>query len=138
MRIAVNLLDRIVAHATMSYPKECCGLLVGQDDRVQAVEPVRNTRADERYDRFEIDPLDHVRVWEAARAAGCRIIGCYHSHPDGRAYPSSLDRELACRFGGPFDYMVVSVDEEGTSDVYAGLIQADGEIIAVPLELETG
>ncbi len=135
MRIPESVLDRIAAHAAAEYPAECCGLLVGRGDEVRAAKPVRNLRAGERWDRFVLDPLGHVKVWEAAHAAGEEVIGCYHSHPDGQPSPSSIDRRLARDFGGPFGYLVVSIDQGQDCLVYAGMIGADGEIAAIPLEV---
>lgn len=136
MRIPVSVLNRILVHAATDYPMECCGLLVGRGDEVRAAEAVRNLRADERYDRFELDPVGHVKVWEAARAAGDEVVGCYHSHPDGQARPSPIDRRLARRFGGPFGYLVVAIGDGLSCRVYAGMIGEDGEIERVPLELQ--
>jgi desampylase len=121
-------------HAAAVYPAECCGLLVGQADEVRTAEPAHNMRANERADRFEIDPVDHVRVWEAATANGNDIIGCYHSHPDGYAVPSAIDRGLARRFGGPFGYIVVAIQDTGDCQLFAGMIEADGQIAPVPVE----
>ena len=125
-------MQRMVAHAAAAYPAECCGLLVGQGDQVQAVEPAYNPYAEMRGDRFEIDPLDHVRIFEAARAAGRRIIGCYHSHPEGMARPSSIDRRHARAFGGPFGYVVVAIDGSGAYEIYCGTIERDGQITPDP------
>ena len=136
MHIPTSVLNHIVAHAAAEYPTECCGLLVGQGDGVVGAAAVRNLRAGERTDRFEIDPLGHVRVFEAARAAGYSIVGCYHSHPDGMARPSSIDRRLARRFGGPFGYLVLAIQGEGDCQVYTGMIGTDGEIEPVPLETQ--
>jgi desampylase len=134
MRISTMALKSILAHVWAEYPAECCGLLVGQGGEVAQAETVRNLCADERWDRFEIDPVDHVRVWEAARAAGREIIGCYHSHPDGFAGPSTIDRDHARAFGGPFAYLVVATDGEAAFEVYSGTITAEGEIVSAPLE----
>lgn len=135
MRISRQLLDRIAEHAAATYPVECCGLLVGQGDEVLAVEPARNARAMESDDRFEIDPLDHVRVFEAARREGRQIIGCYHSHPDGQALPSSIDRRQARIFGGPFGYLVLSVEDGYDCRLFAGRIERDGQIVDAELEI---
>jgi len=136
VRISKQLLERIADHAAATYPDECCGLLVGQGDEVLAVEATRNAFAAESGDRFEIDPLDHVRVWEAARRAGRQILGCYHSHPDGQAAPSSIDRRLARSFGGPFGYLVVAIEDGYDCRVYSGRIERNGHIADAPLDLE--
>ncbi len=136
MHISRRLLNRIADHAAATYPAECCGLLVGQGDYVLDVAETRNAFASEGGDRFEIEPLDHVRVFEAARRNGQRIVGCYHSHPDGQATPSSIDRRQARAFGGPFGYLVVSIEDGYDCEVYCGRIERDGRIVATLLEFE--
>lgn len=136
LRIPQHVLDRIVAHAAADYPVECCGLLVGQGNEVYSAHPVRNLYAGDCCDRFELDPIGHVRVFEAARAAGHKLVGCYHSHPDGMALPSSIDRRLARRFGGPFGYLIVAVGLYSAPDLFGGVIREDGEIVPAILELE--
>ena len=136
MRISKELLNRIAEHAAATYPGECCGLLVGRGDEVLAVEPTRNARAMESCDRFEIDPLDHVRVFEASRKGGWQIVGCYHSHPDGQPQPSAIDRRHARAFGGPFGYLVVSIQDGYDCQLFAGRIERDGRIVETGLEIE--
>jgi proteasome lid subunit RPN8/RPN11 len=84
---------KIRATARVAFPHECCGLLEGIRDgdafRVTALHPARNIAATS--DRFAIDPTDHFTAQKAARTAGHAIIGCYHSHPDGKAQPSTTD-----------------------------------------------
>ncbi len=84
---------QIAAEARAAFPRECCGLIEGINDgdvaRATALHPARNlSRVD---DCFEIDPTDHFRAQRTARATGRAIIGCYHSHPNGRAEPSARD-----------------------------------------------
>jgi proteasome lid subunit RPN8/RPN11 len=88
------LAGAVRAQALAAAPRECCGLIEGvRDDdlwRVIALHPVRNLSTDA--DRFEMDPQDQFAAQKAARANGRTIIGCYHSHPGGRAQPSDADR----------------------------------------------
>lgn len=56
---------------------------------IRALHPARNLS--DNSDRFEIDPRDHFSAIRAARANGRSIVGCYHSHPGGRAEPSASD-----------------------------------------------
>jgi proteasome lid subunit RPN8/RPN11 len=81
--------------ARAAHPRECCGLLEGtlldHTARVSAVHAVRNLADAE--DRFEIDPAEHIRLLRDARDAGLAIVGCYHSHPNGKPEPSEYDRE---------------------------------------------
>lgn len=95
MKVALPapLAAHIRAAARAAFPTECCGLLEGTRDsevfRVTALHPARNRAT--TTDRFEIDPADHFAALKAARAAGHAIIGCYHSHPGGKAQPSATD-----------------------------------------------
>jgi proteasome lid subunit RPN8/RPN11 len=87
--LADDLREQIAREARAAFPRECCGLIEGDALRVAALHPARNISEDA--DRFEIDPADHFRALRMARANGRAIIGCYHSHPNGRAEPSARD-----------------------------------------------
>ena len=86
---------RIEALACDAFPAECCGLMEGVADaqtaKVLALHPARNIAS--ARDRFEIHPEDHFAALRMARANGHAIVGCYHSHPGGRARPSETDRQ---------------------------------------------
>jgi len=88
------LRGRILQEAHRARPAECCGLIEGvrgsASFEVTALHPARNLAAST--DRFDIDPRDQFVAHKAARAQGRAIIGCYHSHPGGRAQPSAADR----------------------------------------------
>ncbi len=82
-------------HAALASPdQEVCGLLLGKGLRVSTILPASNIAADPAT-RFEIDPNVLITAYKAARAGGPAIIGCYHSHPNGRASPSPRDAEAA-------------------------------------------
>ena len=95
MRVALPdaLRADILTAARAAHPRECCGLLSGVLDadlmRIMALHPARNLSDDPH--RFQIDPADHVSAQKTARGNGHAIIGCYHSHPAGRAQPSASD-----------------------------------------------
>ncbi|HEY8947566.1 MAG TPA: M67 family metallopeptidase [Rhizomicrobium sp.] len=88
---------QIEREARDAFPRECCGLLEGTRNgetfRITALHPARNLSPDS--DRFEIDPADHFAALRAARANGLAIVGCYHSHPNGKGEPSLRDTEGA-------------------------------------------
>lgn len=81
MRLTKNLQQQIITHAQDVYPNECCGLIIDEDyypcDNV-AVNPTEH---------FEIDPKDFAR----AESMG-QIQAIVHSHPNGNAEPSEIDR----------------------------------------------
>ena len=95
VQLPVTLREQIAVEARAAYPHECCGLIEGVREgggaRALAVHPTANFAPDAN--RFEIDPVAHLRLLRELRGTGREIIGCYHSHPDGRAEPSELDSE---------------------------------------------
>lgn len=102
IRIAAEQLAQVVAAAEAAYPQECCGLLSGRAQgsgaaraiTVTAVHPSPNL-ASEPQRSFEIDPALRLRLQRDLRDRGDRVVGLYHSHPDGRAQPSSTDLDRA-------------------------------------------
>ena len=102
---------QIAREARAALPGECCGLIEGRRDDggcvvAVAVHPARNIGGGS--DRFEIDPADHVRILRGARARGTEIVGCYHSHPNGRAEPSARDLAGAAEVG--FIWLIAAVE----------------------------
>lgn len=81
----------IVAHARRDRPRECCGLLVGRGRRVAFAVAATNVDASET--RFRLDDREHVTLRRALRAfrPPLDIVGVYHSHPAGEAWPSETD-----------------------------------------------
>lgn len=83
--------------AAAAYPDECCGLLVGEGDAtvtVTGVVPMTNIAADPRR-TFAVDPQAQFDLLRAVRGQAQRVIGHYHSHPDGDAVPSAHDLAMA-------------------------------------------
>jgi proteasome lid subunit RPN8/RPN11 len=106
-----NLRALIEGAARRDFPRECCGLVEGTRNeriaRVTAIHPARNLATDA--DRFEIDPAEQIHLLRQLRGTGRDIIGCYHSHPNGRAEPSQ--RDLAGAFGEEFLWLIVALTE---------------------------
>jgi proteasome lid subunit RPN8/RPN11 len=96
MEIAVTraALERLTAEAKRALPDETCGLLLGQGNRIERIQPARNVHATPRT-HFEIDPQALVDAHRAARGGGPEIVGYYHSHPEGPAGPSATDQAMA-------------------------------------------
>lgn len=88
------MLEVIVEHARREAPRECCGLLLGRDDRLDEAVPVANRAADP-VRRYEIDPRDILAVMKRCRGTPQSVIGAYHSHPHSPPEPSPTDRAEA-------------------------------------------
>ncbi|MGE0493742.1 MAG: Mov34/MPN/PAD-1 family protein [Vulcanimicrobiota bacterium] len=83
-------LDSLREAARAAYPGEACGFLVGEEE-VEQVWPAENLALE----GYRIEDEEHLRAQLRARRLGKRILGYYHSHPDGMAVPSQSDHERA-------------------------------------------
>ncbi len=120
------MLDEIIGHARASSPEECCGLLLGSGDRADVVFRAHNLEKSPT--RFQIDPLDHFAAIRAARSAGRRIVGVYHSHPQTAARPSPAD--LADASYREYLYLIVGLGGEAP-EVNVFRLE-DGRFVGVP------
>ena len=93
VRLTSELHAQLLAEASASPFSEVCGLLVGRD-RVEAVLPTANVAADPR-SAFEIDPKALFGAIREERMGGLRLLGSYHSHPEGPPTPSPRDHAQA-------------------------------------------
>jgi proteasome lid subunit RPN8/RPN11 len=87
--------EAIRAHGEEKYPHECCGALLGRasDDgwQIEAAVKAGNARTDSAHNRYQIAPLELVKIEREARQLGLEIGGFYHSHPDHPALWSQTD-----------------------------------------------
>ena len=111
--IPPKTLAQIEREARSAFPRECCGLLEGTraDDalHVLKIHPAQNLSTES--DRFEIDPRDQIRLMRELRGTGREVVGCYHSHPNGREEPSPRDLQSAAEPG--FVWLIAAVDAGG-------------------------
>ena len=98
LRISRQQYAQLLDWAEQAGDVECCGLLLGYDGQLEAVELADNVAADPAR-HFEIDPADLIAAERAARAGAPAIIGYFHSHPNGLARPSTDDVEKAADDG---------------------------------------
>lgn len=92
LHISRTVYDSMRAHGEKSYPRECCGALLGRSSggewTVVAALPAVNICADPAR-RYQIAPAELVRIHAEAAGQGLEIAGFYHSHPD---HPASWSR----------------------------------------------
>jgi hypothetical protein len=79
IEIAAEPWQVMVAHAEQTYPKECCGAMLGHSDgeRKTVTEAVAlaNAFAGEQGARYELRPEDLLEADRQARAKGLDLIG---------------------------------------------------------------
>ncbi len=95
LRLPRAVYEALRAHGEEAYPHECCGVLLGQPTpdgwRVEEAVRAGNTRTDSAHNRYQIAPIELVRIERESRGRGLGIAGFYHSHPDHAAQWSTTD-----------------------------------------------
>ncbi|MFW6078488.1 MAG: molybdopterin-synthase adenylyltransferase MoeB [Gemmatimonadota bacterium] len=113
IRVPRSLLRLLRMRAAAAHPEECCGVLLGHDAvacarqgegapggargvrSVVAAVAVANASACDRRAGYRIPAGSVRRLERRAERHGWAVVGFYHSHPDGPAEPSRLDRNAA-------------------------------------------
>jgi len=98
LHLSDELAAQMLGAAARAFPLECCGLIEGIRAecgwRATALHEAANL-AEDPARHFLIDPQRQFDLMRRLRASEARIIGCFHSHPDGAALPSATDRAQA-------------------------------------------
>lgn len=88
------------ALAEAAFPREACALLIGRehgDGVIEVTEIVPAENIAEAPDcEFELDPAIHVAVLRRLREENAveRLVGHWHSHPNGKPEPSDKDAAM--------------------------------------------
>lgn len=128
LRVTRGQLQQIIVQAQAEAPNECCGMLAGRGDVVEAVFPGRNK--DRSPSTYLMDPQDQLRAFREMDERGLELIGIYHSHPKTEAAPSRTDRARAVdQDGRPLfpntQYMIVSLRDHSRPQVRAFRLAGD-------------
>lgn len=123
LNLLTDLRGKILRHVMDSYPHEACGLLIGRGGLVTAVIPSPNL-SDSPEKNFEIDPALIIHHQRKCRTSGDRIIGHYHSHPDGAAQPSVRDQ--AQNYDSDLIWLIVKVTADGPQGMNAFASNGEG------------
>lgn len=95
LQVPKAIFDSIRGHGEETYPHECCGVLLGRSTpegwSVAAAVRAGNTRTDSAHNRYQIAPIELVKIQREAHRQGLDIAGFYHSHPDHPAQWSPTD-----------------------------------------------
>ncbi len=139
LAISRSDLETIIDHCRTAYPNEACGLMAGREETVVAVYTMRNMRPGPV--SYEMDPAEQFRVLKEIREKGLALVGIFHSHPGGPAYPSGTDVENAYWPGTLFPnypeavYVIVSL-QELRRPVVRGFSILEGAVREVPLSFD--
>jgi proteasome lid subunit RPN8/RPN11 len=84
-------LTKLLEVAKDALPNESCAFLLGHNDRVAKILPMRNI--DESPVTFSIEPTDLIYAYNLAESKGMDVIAIFHSHP-AKAWPSTTDMKF--------------------------------------------
>ncbi|MBF0428851.1 MAG: M67 family metallopeptidase [Magnetococcales bacterium] len=115
-RIFVN---KMLAHAQRTHPRECVGVLTGVGEEVRGWHSLTNVEGDSH--RFLADPAEQIELFRKMRMQGQEVVAIYHSHPNGPATPSAYDLEQT-------NYpealtLIVAMDTEGRLEINGFLLR---------------
>jgi len=121
VEIGREIVNVLLGAAAAAPDREICGLLFGSAGRIDRAQVAENVAARPQ-DTFEIDPRALFAALRAERAGGPRLIGHYHSHPNGSAEPSARDIAAA----EPGKYWLIIAD--GTARLWLAGVRRFTEV----------
>ena len=89
IRLSKEIAEEMVQHAREEYPRECCGMLAGENSSISKLFKIKNIA--QGMDKYELDPQEQVNAFEEIDKLSLKLLGVYHSHPNHPCYPSGLD-----------------------------------------------
>lgn len=93
LRIRPEQLREMIAHCQREAPNEACGFVSGRDYQATVVYPMTNI--DPSPVSFLMDPQEQMRIFNEMDERGEELVAIYHSHPEGRPFPSQKDIDMA-------------------------------------------
>jgi proteasome lid subunit RPN8/RPN11 len=84
-------IEQLTSIAKDALPNESCAFLLGKNDAVTEILPMRN--ADESQVSFSVEPQEVLRAYDLAESKKLQVVGIFHSHP-ARPAPSGTDRKF--------------------------------------------
>lgn len=100
-----NIWQKMIGHCKKELPLEACGLLSGKNGVAKTIWPMENINRSSS--SFSMDLEQIQRVFELIDKRNEYLIGIYHSHPTGIAYPSPAD--IAYHNYPEVGYIIVSL-----------------------------
>ena len=137
--LAAPVLAELARAVEAAYPEEGCGLLVGawdEDDTCNVDRIVESANlADDPRRHFFVDIRLLLSLQKQLRGTRERIVGVYHSHPDGVPAPSETDQARA--FDRDLVWLIASV-RAGRFEALKAYSPGDPGGDFAELDLQTG
>tara|TARA_B110001454_G_scaffold45152_1_gene44240 strand:+ start:1165 stop:1614 length:450 start_codon:yes stop_codon:yes gene_type:complete len=140
-----TIISKLIEHALLQDPNECCGLLIGKENIVLNIQSCDNIHSNPKT-RYTIEPKDLLLAEKFADDHNMNILAIYHSHTYSQAYPSKTDIENAVEsmWTNPY-YVLISLVEKtrpiirafkisDNKNVEELIIEHDGDAYISPTE----
>lgn len=149
VRLTEDIWNEISKHAQDTFPEECCGVILSNDDadhvhRMKNIQNKLHALDPQTYPRtaviaYAMDPLELDQVIRQGEATGQKLKAFYHSHPDHDAYFSAEDKAFASPFGEPTypdsAQIVISVYNRAVKIIRAfAWSEKDNDFVEVPVD----
>ena len=123
MEISGELLDELLAHALEDQKNEVCGVVAvepGPPARAIGVHRAVNIHASPL--KFQIEPNELLKLWNACEAEGGELGAIYHSHVRSKPYPSQTDINFAANWPG-VEWIIVGLADPSAPEIRSYLIE---------------
>lgn len=94
MKLPEFVRDFVIQDARMRQPVEACGVVLKSSMEWRVTSVINVTPSSNTY---TFDPQQQIRLWEENEIFGRSLVAIYHSHPNGRPWPSEMDMRT-CAF----------------------------------------
>ncbi|MFO7663986.1 MAG: M67 family metallopeptidase [Chloroflexota bacterium] len=119
--LPVSLYENVLEAAVEGYPEEICGLIAGKEGKALRHYPVENIYHSQV--RYEMEPIQQVKVMIAMEEEGLELLAIYHSHPHGPARPSATD--VAQAYYPDVIQLIISLEDRNQPHLAAFMIDQD-------------
>ena len=104
--LTVRQIEELVSIAKDVLPDESCALLLGENNEVVEILPMRNV--DESPLTFSVESTELVDAYNLAESKGLQVIAIFHSHP---AQPSPSSTDIKFMEINPVVWLIYSTTE---------------------------
>jgi proteasome lid subunit RPN8/RPN11 len=104
--LTAGQIEELVSIAKDVLPDESCALLLGENNAVVEILPMRNV--DESPVTFSIESTELVDAYNLAESKGLQVIAIFHSHP---AQPSPSSTDIKFMEINPVVWLIYSTTE---------------------------
>ena len=104
--LTAGQIEELVSIAKDVLPDESCALLLGENNAVVEILPMRNV--DESPLTFSIESTELVDAYNLAESKGLQVIAIFHSHP---AQPSPSSTDIKFMEINPVVWLIYSTTE---------------------------